>query len=219
MKKVEYIKIAPDKLDNNIISKAKIVLKNGGIVALPTETVYGLVADLFSYEAVGKIYEIKGREFSKPLPLFVPDIESVALYVEKLPDFAYKLMDAFWPGPLTVVLFKKKGLDIPFKTSTLGLRIPNHPVPLALLKECGPLVSTSANLSGGKDALSAEEVKDYFNGEIDLILDAGPTILRIPSTVIDCTGRSPKIIREGKIKKEEIEEIISTQGAERSILK
>ena len=206
---VEYIKIDPKELEEHVISKAKTVLKNGGIVALPTETVYGLVADLFCKEAVRKIYKIKVRESHKPLPIFVPNIESVTSYVETLPDLAYKLMNVFWPGPLTVVLLKKKELDLPFKTSTLGFRMPNHPVPLALLKEYGILVSTSANISGRKDALSAEEVKKYFNGEIDLILDGGPTILKIPSTVIDCTGNSPKIIREGKIKKKEIEKIIS----------
>ncbi len=101
-------------------------------------------------------------------------------------------MNAFWPGPLTVVLIKKKGLDLPFKTSTLGFRIPNHPVPLALLKEYGALVSTSANLSGEKEALSAEEVKSYFDGEIDLILDGGTTVFKMPSTVIDCTGTFAK---------------------------
>lgn len=208
MKDVEYIKVDPRKLEGHIISKAKTVLKNGGIVALPTETVYGLVADLFSEEAVKKIYKIKRRKPDKQLPVFIPNIESINSYVEKLPDLAYKLMNAFWPGPLTIVLLKKKGLNLPFKTSTLGFRVPNHPVPLALLNEYGALVSTSANLSGKKDALSAEEVKEYFNGEIDLILDGGPTIFKVPSTVIDFTGHSPKIIREGKIKKEEIERII-----------
>ncbi len=208
---MDYIKIDPQKLEDHIISKAKTILKKGGIVALPTETVYGLVADLFSQEAVRKIYKIKRRKPDKQLPVFIPNIESITSYVEKLPDSAYKVMNAFWPGPLTVVLLKKKGLNLPFKTSTLGLRIPDHPIPLALLHEYGALVSTSANLSGRKDALSAEEVKEYFNGEIDLILDGGPTIFKIPSTVIDFTGHSLKIIREGKIKKEEIERIINIQ--------
>jgi L-threonylcarbamoyladenylate synthase len=207
---MEYIKISSGILEKDVISKAKMVLKNGGIIALPTETVYGLVGDFFSEEAVRKIYEIKGRDFSKPLTVFVPDMQSVALYVEKIPNFAYKLMRAFCPGPLTVVLKKKAGLDIPLKTDTLGFRIPDHQAVIGLLKEYGPLVSTSANLSGGKDALSAQEVREYFDGEIGLILDGGKTILQIPSTVIDCTGHSPKIIREGKIKKEDIERIVNT---------
>ncbi len=208
MKNSCYIKVESKKLDESIISKAKKVLNNGGIVALPTETVYGLVGDLFSKKAVTKIYKIKGRNSTKPLPIFVPNIETVLKYVEKIPNSAYKLMNEFWPGPLTVILNKKRGLNLPFETSTLGFRIPNHPVPLALLKEYGALVSTSANISDKKDALNAEEVKEYFNGEIDLILDGGPTIFKVPSTVIDCTGHSPKMIREGKITKKEVEKKI-----------
>ena len=206
----DYMKIDHKKLREDALSKAVSILRNGGIIALPTETVYGLVGDFFSEDAVRKIYEIKGRDFSKPLSIFVYDIQSVVLYVEKLPDFAYKLMRAFCPGPLTVVLKKKIGLDVPLKTDTLGFRIPDHCVPLGLLKEYGPLVSTSANLSGGKDALNAEEVREYFDGKIDLVLDGGQTILQMPSTVIDCTGHSPKIVREGKISKEDIERIINT---------
>jgi L-threonylcarbamoyladenylate synthase len=206
---VEYIKIDTQKLEDRIIAKAEIVLKNGGVVALPTETVYGLVADLFSSEGVKKIYKIKGRNPEKPLSIFIPDIESVTSYVEKLPNSAYKIMKAFWPGPLTVVLLKKRGLEVPLETSTIGLRIPDHPIPLTLLQKYGALVSTSANLSGRKEALGAEEVKEYFDGKIDLILDGGQTIFKVPSTVIDCTGHSPKIIREGKIKDEEIERIVN----------
>ncbi len=206
---MDYIKIDSKKLEKDVVSKAVSVLKNGGVVALPTETVYGLAGDLFSKKAVRKIYKIKSRNFSKPLSVFVPDIESVSLYVEKLPDFAYKLMRTFCPGPLTVVLKKKIGLDVPFQTEALGFRIPDHFVPLALLKEYSPLVSTSANTSGEKDALNTEEVKGYFDGKIDLILDGGQTIWGMPSTVIDCTGNSPKLIREGKIKKEDIERIIN----------
>ncbi|MDD5454283.1 MAG: L-threonylcarbamoyladenylate synthase [Candidatus Ratteibacteria bacterium] len=238
MKKTECIKIGSEGLGKSAILKAKEVLEKGGIIALPTETVYGLVADLFSEKAIRKIYEIKGRDFSKPLSVFVPDVEKISLYVEKFPDFAYKLMKKFCPGPLTVVLKKKIGLNVPLKTETLGFRIPDNSVPLALLKGYGPLVSTSANISGKKDALNAEEVKSYFDGKIDLILDGGSTIVKtqhqsearcwtspvpsaieavadwcgVPSTVIDCTGHSPKIIREGKIKKKDIEEIIENQG-------
>ena len=207
---MDYIKINSQKLEKDVISRAVSILKNGGVVALPTETVYGLVGDLFSKEAVERIYKVKGRQFSKPLPVFVPDVEIVKSYVENLPDWAYKLMKAFCPGPLTVILSKKKTLDIGFQADTLGFRIPAHPVPLALLKEYGALVSTSANPSGEKDALSGEDVKRYFDGKIDLILDGGHTSLKAPSTVVDCTGNSPKIIREGKISKEQIEKIIET---------
>ena len=209
MKNSDYIKLKSKKIDEFVISKAKKVLNNGGIVALPTETVYGLVGDMFSKKAVTKIYKIKGRNSTKPLPIFVPNIESVLKYVEKMPDSAYKLMNEFWPGPLTVVLSKKKGLNLPFETFTLGFRMPNHPVPLALLEEYGALVSTSANISDKKDALNAEEVEEYFDGEIDLILDGGPTIFKIPSTVVDCTGHSPKIIRKGKITEKDIKKVIS----------
>lgn len=205
---MEYIKIDSKKVEESIISKVKSVLKSGGVVALPTETVYGLVGDIFSKEAVDKIYKVKGRQFSKPLPVFIPDVEAVKSYVEKLPDFAYKLMNAFCPGPLTVILPKKKTINIGFETETLGFRIPAHPVPLAVLKEYGALVATSANPSGGKDALSAQDVIKYFDGQIDLILDGGSTDLRQPSTVVDCTGHSPKIVREGKINKEDIERVI-----------
>ena len=204
---MEYIKINSSILEEDVISKVKMVLKNGGVVAFPTDTVYGLAGDLFSEDAVKKIYEIKGRDYSTPLPVFVCDMQSVALYVEKIPDFAYKLMEAFCPGPLTVILKRKAGLDISLKTDTLGFRIPNYRMALGLLKEYGPMVCTSANISGGKDAVSAQEVREYFGGQIDLILDGGPTVLQIPSTIIDCTSDSPKIIREGKITQEDIERV------------
>ncbi|MCK4905435.1 threonylcarbamoyl-AMP synthase, partial [bacterium] len=213
---MEYIKINSEVLEEDVLLKVKTVLKNGGVIAFPTDTVYGLAGDLFSEDAVKKIYEIKGRDYSKPLPVLVCDIQSVALYVEKIPDFAYKLMEAFCPGPLTVILKRKAGLDISLKTDTLGFRIPDYPMALGLLKEYGPMVCTSANVSGGKDAVSADEVSQYFDGKparfalggIDLILDGGATVLQRPSTIIDCTSDSPKIIREGKITREDIERVI-----------
>ena len=204
----DYIKINSKRLKKDIILKAVSVLKKGGVIALPTETVYGLVGCLFSKKAIEKIYKIKGRNFSKPLSVFVPDIDKISLYVEEFPDFAYKLMKEFCPGPLTVVFRKKVGLDVPFKTQTLGFRVPDHPVPLALVRECGPLASTSANISGREEALNAEEVKKYFDERINLVLDGGQTILQTPSTVVDCTGNSPKIIREGKITKKDIGKVI-----------
>ncbi|MBU0534085.1 MAG: threonylcarbamoyl-AMP synthase [Candidatus Omnitrophica bacterium] len=211
---MEYIKINSSILEEDVISKVKMVLKNGGVIAFPTDTVYGLAGDLFSEDAVKKIYEIKGRDYSKPLPVLVCDIQSVALYVEKIPDFAYKLMEAFCPGSLTVILKRKVGLDISLKTDTLGFRIPDYPMVLGLLKEYGPLVCTSANISGGKDAVNADEVSQYFDGKIDLILDGGQTVLQRPSTIIDCTSDSPKIIRGGKITQKDIKRVI---GGKRNI--
>lgn len=208
--KTQYIKIGRDELEDDALLKAEEVLKNGGVIALPTETVYGLVGDLFSKKAIDTIYRVKGRDLPKQLPVFIPDVEYARLYAEEAQPWVYTLMSAFWPGPLTVILNKKEFTDIPINSATLGFRIPDHPAPLALLKRCGPLVSTSANVSGEKDALNADEVKKYFEGEIELILDGGHAALGMPSTVVDCSGNSPKIIREGKITKEDIEKAINT---------
>lgn len=206
---MEYIKIDYKIFEEKIVPRMVDILKKGGIIALPTETVYGLVADAFNEEAVQKIYRIKGRAPEKPLPIFISNIKDVCRYVEELPDSAHKIMEAFWPGPLTIILSKKEGLKFPFQNTTLGFRIPQHPVPLAILKVYGILVSTSANVSGGKETVSAEEVKEIFGDSIDLILDGGSTKLQEPSTVVDCTGSLPKIVREGKIKSEDIEKIIN----------
>ena len=209
---MERIKVKNLPLKEDIIFKAKNVLKNGGVIALPTETVYGLVAGIFSVEGVNKVYGIKGRKQDKPLPILLPRIDSVYDYAEEVPEFAHKLINKFWPGPLTVIFKKKTGLNLPFDSVSLGFRIPDHPVPLSLLKTCGAVVSTSANISGGRDAVNAEDVVEYFGGEVDLVLDAGPSVLGIPSTVVDCSGSSPKIVREGKITYSDIKTTINKRS-------
>jgi len=209
---VEYIKIDTERPIPWIISRAKKILEEGGVIALPTETVYGLVGDLFSQKAVKKIYQLKGRDLKKPLPVFIPTVESLPLYVEDVPASAKKVIHEFWPGPLTIVLKRKETLDIPFSTSTLGLRIPDHSVPLMLLEKFGPLASTSANPSGKIEVFTAEDVKMYFNGEVDMILDGGKSYSTIPSTVIDFTTPTPRIVREGQIREEQIKRIINGWG-------
>ena len=206
---MQYLKINSENPENEIIAQAATILRKGGIIILPTETVYGIAGDLLSQKAVNRIYVLKKRNPQNPLPVFLPSIEELNSYVQEISPSTYQVIRKFWPGPLTVILPKRKKVRLPFPTDTLGLRIPNHPVPLKLLSQTGPLACSSANISGKPPALTAEEAGKYFQDKVDLILDGGPLSDNIPSTVLDLSGEEPKILREGKIKKEAIEKLLN----------
>lgn len=199
--RTRVLPVDPEHPDPMSIREAAGLLRRGGLVAFPTETVYGLGANLEDPQAIQELYQVKQRPFEKQVTLHIAQASAVESQGVKVSSFARELMSRFWPGPLTLVLGRPDG-------STLGFRIPNHPVALALLKEAAvPVVAPSANLSGSAPPRTAAEVLRDLADKIDLVLDAGPTPVGIESTVLDLTTDRPKILRRGAIG-EEIEKDI-----------
>lgn len=184
------------------------LLKNGGVISIPTDTVYGIVCEVFNSVAIEKIYTIKGRESSKALPILIGEIKQLDLIAKPLNFNAQKLADFFWPGALTLIVPGQPNLPhqlSPF--SKIGVRMPNHAWLLNFLIKSGPLASTSANLSGNPEAHSALEVEEQLAGKVDLIIDGGRISRSIPSTIVDCSSSEIKVIREGPISADLINQI------------
>ncbi len=197
------MKLNPVKPQSGMIKIAASVLRNGGLVAFPTETVYGLGANLLNKEAVGKIYRIKKRPKNKPLTVHIADIKTVKKMVGKIPSGAKRLAERFWPGPLTLVLKDKRGR----KT---GFRMPDNRIAFLLIKKAGvPIVAPSANIFGNRPPKSAKEVLRDLDGKIDMVLDGGKTRVGIESTVVDMSGKNFKVLREGAISKAQIQEALA----------
>ena len=191
------------------IQKAAQLLKDGKLVAFPTETVYGLGASVFNPEALKKVFQAKGRPADNPLIAHICSIEELQLLAEEIPEDAMKLAKAFFPGPLTIVLPAKK--TIPREATggleTIAIRMPNHPIALQLLKLSGPLCAPSANLSGRPSPTNAYHVMEDLDGKIAAVLDGGQCTVGIESTVIRISP-SPMILRPGMITAEQIEEVL-----------
>lgn len=203
------IVVSVENPDERAIAEAAEVLRSGGTVAFPTETVYGLGADALNPEAVQKVFAAKGRPSDNPLIVHLAGVEMLEDYVDEIPPVAEKLAEAFWPGPLTMVL--KRSILVSDLVSagleTVGVRVPNHPVALALLRKFGEgIVAPSANLSGRPSPTTAQHVERDLAGRINMILDAGPTEYGVESTVLDVTQSPPAILRLGALTREAIEE-------------
>ncbi len=182
------------------IQQALAVLKNGGILAFPTDTVYGLGALAFDNAAIESIYIAKDRPIEKAIPILIGDLSDLDQVTVDIPNMALRFASRFWPGPLTCIVPKKQTLPLAVSaTSTVAVRIPNHPNALALLCAAGPMAVTSANISGQPSPSTAEEVYSQLNGRIPLILDGGKAPGGIPSTLVNCTGGEPVILRAGPI--------------------
>ena len=200
-----------------MISNAAQTLKDGALVAFPTETVYGLGADATSAKAVARIYEVKGRPADHPLIVHIASMDSIGDWAIDIPEYAIKLARDYWPGPMTLIL-KRSELAQDFITgnqNTVGLRVPAQPIALALLKEFAKLggkgiAAPSANRFGAVSPTTAAAVMDelipFLNIDVDRILDGGPCLVGVESTIIDCTKPAPQILRPGAITKEMIEE-------------
>jgi L-threonylcarbamoyladenylate synthase len=189
------------------IERAVAILQGGGVVAYPTDTVYGLGADAFNEKAVKRIYRIKRRPLAQPLSLLLADKADLTQIAETIPDLAWPLVEKFLPGGLTLIV--RKAASVPHLVTaggdTVAVRIPDHPLALKLIRALGkPLIGTSANLSGSPSATTAEEVHAQLGDEVDFILDGGVCPGGIESTVVDVTGGSPVIIREGAVSREAI---------------
>ncbi len=184
----------------NEIQAALKILQNGGIVAFPTDTVYGLGALAFNNNAIESIYKAKNRPIEKAIPILIGDLSDFEKVADDIPKMALRFASRFWPGPLTCIVPKKQTLPLAVSaTATVAVRIPDHVDARALLRAAGPMAVTSANISGGANPTSAQEVYEQLNGRIPLILDGGKTQGGVPSTLVDCTGELPAILREGPI--------------------
>ena len=188
--------------DPSAITRAAAILREGGIVAFPTDTVYGLGANVFLPQALEKVMDAKQRPDEKSLPVLIADRDHLRKLVTRVPPSAELLMETFWPGALTIVLPKQPRLSPLLGESTLAVRQPNHAAIVALLEAAGfPLTGTSANRSGKPAATSAQEVREQLGNSVDMILDSGPASGNTPSTVIDCTREPARILREGALKR------------------
>lgn len=184
------------------------LLQQGGLVALPTETVYGLAADASNEHAVSKIFKAKGRPSNHPVIVHVGSIDQLNQWAKDIPDYALKLAKTFWPGPMTLILKKQKSvLDaITGGQDSVGIRIPSNPIMQKVLQRFdGGLAAPSANRFGHISPSSARHVKQSLGDNVDLIIDGGPTSIGIESTIIDCTGNHPRILRHGMITENDIE--------------
>jgi L-threonylcarbamoyladenylate synthase len=191
------------------ISRALDVLRVGGLVAFPTDTVYGVGALAFDGKAVKSIYAAKERSIEKAIPVLIGEVADLGSVTEEIPPIATKWIARFWPGPLTVLFPKKPSLPtVVSATSTVGVRIPDHEVARDLLRLAGPMAVTSANISSQPSPTTAEEVYQQLGGRIALIIDGGKTPGGVPSTLVDCRVEEIQILREGPISKEQLLNVI-----------
>ncbi len=194
--------ISPDPIQ---ISKAVEMIRKGGVCAYPTETFYGLGVDVTNEQAIKHLFDIKRRDYGNPVAVIVADQTMLSWIVDVIPEKAHRLMDVFWPGPLTILFHTNNKISKSLTTNTgkIGIRVSSHPVATALVKTLGkPLTTTSANLSGFPPSSSTKHLKSYFGEKLDLVIDSGDLGPSSGSTVVDVSEDKLTIIREGAIKSE-----------------
>ncbi len=193
------ISIDPNNIDFDLVKKAAGILNRGGVVALPTETVYGLAGCSDEPKAVERLYALKKRPQDKPFSIAIDSIaQAINNYFDTLPPFGFRLVEKFWPGPLTIIYFTPED-------NKIGIRVPSHMVTSEILRELNrPIYFPSANISGEKEALSAQEVQEAFNNGLDLIVDGGQPQYLKSSTVLDLTVKPFKVLREGVVSQTEV---------------
>ncbi len=191
--------------DPQAVPMALELIRAGGLVAFPTDTVYGLAADLHNEKAINNLFAAKGREMNKAIAVLVGSVEQLDEITPGFSEPAKILAARFWPGALTLVVSRRHELpDVLSALPTIGVRMPDHAFAVQFLKETGPLAVTSANISGADNPLTALDVLEQLGGQVDLILDGGRCPGGIPSTVVDCTIPDVKVLRQGAISSEEI---------------
>jgi len=198
------------------IARAARIIRNGGVVIFPTETVYGIGADALNPRAVKKIFALKGRPSDNPLIVHIADMEQLSLIARRIPRDAEELMKQFWPGPLTLVFQKTKRIPniVTAGLKTVAVRMPSHPIARALIRTAGvPIAAPSANVSGRPSATEAEHAHDDFRRKAPFILHAGRARFGVESTVFDMRGKRPVILREGAIPREAIERALKKRVA------
>jgi len=207
----KILKINPEKIDLNKIKIAAKEIKQGNLVAFPTETVYGLGADVYNKEAVTKIFKVKGRPFSDPLIVHIARVEELYRLSKYVPPVALQLAKIFWPGPLTLVL-KKSEIILDIITAgldTVAIRMPANNIALSLIREAQtPIVAPSANIFGRTSPTNAQHVEDDLGGKIEMIIDGGKTKVGVESTVLDITVAPTRVLRAGGISVEQLTKVI-----------
>ena len=209
----------PEK-DKNAVAEAASILKKGGLLGIPTETVYGLGANALDEEAVLHIFEAKGRPQDNPLILHVPGADWLERYCRDIPPAAYTLAARFWPGPLTMILPRRE--IVPLRTTggldTVGVRCPDHPITLAIIREAGiPIAAPSGNTSGRPSPTTAQHMLEDMDGKIDGIVDGGPCSVGVESTIIDLTTAPPRLLRPGGLPLEALEEVLGEVTVDKAV--
>ncbi|MBE5829794.1 MAG: threonylcarbamoyl-AMP synthase [Butyrivibrio sp.] len=220
----EVIKIEENNIDSDArsaIERAGSIIKDGGLVAFPTETVYGLGGDALNPESSKKIYAAKGRPSDNPLIVHVADMESVEGIVKEIPQAARKLADAFWPGPLTMIMNKSD--KVPYETTggldTVAIRMPGNKIALELIRKSGGYIAApSANTSGRPSPTVARYCVEDLSGKIEMIIDGGQVGIGLESTIVDLTSEKPMILRPGYITREMLEDVLGTVDIDRTII-
>jgi L-threonylcarbamoyladenylate synthase len=199
--------------DTESIRRAGRIIKTGGLVAFPSETVYGLGCDAMNAEAAAKVFEAKQRPQFDPLIVHIADLTQLEMVIASLPAVGQRLIDAFWPGPLTLVLPKQPAIPdlITAGLSTVAVRMPNHPVAQSLIREAGtPIAAPSANLFGYVSPTTAQHVATGLGSTVDLILDDGPCPIGVESTIVSLAGSQPELLRPGSITIEQLSSIVGS---------
>lgn len=215
-------KVEPDAKETDpAIIEAAQMLQQGSVIAFPTETVYGLGANALDTEAIKKIYQAKGRPSDNPLIVHIASIEQLQTLVQDINETSQKLIENFWPGPLTIIFNSKNNVSelVTAGLSTVAVRMPSHPVALAIIKAANlPIAAPSANKSGSPSPTSASHVWDDLHGLIEGIVDGGSTMIGVESTVIDVSGDVPTILRPGGVTVEELEKVIGKVQIDKGII-
>ena len=206
--------------DKNAVAEAAAILRRGGLLGIPTETVYGLGADALNEDAVRRIFEAKGRPQDNPLIIHVPSADWLARYCRNVPDAAYQLAARFWPGPLTMILSRRD--IVPLRTTggleTVGVRCPDHPVTLAIIEAAGvPIAAPSGNTSGRPSPTTAGHMMEDMLGKIEGIVDGGPCTVGVESTILDLTVQPPRLLRPGGLPLEALEEVLGEVAVDKAV--
>jgi L-threonylcarbamoyladenylate synthase len=199
--------VDPGAPQRDAIDEAAKWIRAGSVVAIPTDTLYGLAADPFNTGAVARVFVVKGRAAARALPLIAADAAQIARHLGALPKMAMRLADHFWPGPLTMLMPAAAALapDLSGGTGKVGVRVPADPIARAVCAACGyPVTATSANVSGEPAPATADEVERMLGDRIEFLLDGGPTRGGAPSTIVDVTDGEPRLVRAGAVSWDEI---------------
>lgn len=206
----KYINLR-NNIDLEELKEPAKIIKDGGIVIFPTETVYGIGTNGFSEKSIKRIYELKKRDFRKPISLLVSNMEMVKMIAKDISEVEYALMEKFFPGPFTIILKKKKTVPdiLTANSDTVGVRMPSSEIARNLVEYAGvPIATPSANISGKPSGTNIKDIMKDFDGKVDCIIDNGESKLGVPSTIVRVVDGVPHILREGTIKKEQIERVV-----------